>query len=358
MAQELWTSTDLMEVTYSDQAAPPDGFWLRFFPRQYTSEAQEIAFDKIAPRDRRLAPFVAPNVQGRVMRSLGREMTSFAPAYLKPKGVVDPSKVITRRRGEPPAGIGPGNGTGTLSLEQRWDAAVADHLRDQRDMIERRWDHMACEAITKGQVLVEGEDYPTQLVDFKRDASLTSVIGAGVTWDETASDPLADIGVVRKDAFTLGRAPVRTLIFGSDAWSAFSQHESVQKLLDNMRRGSNSDFNTTGLSDGSPVEDMGWIEGSRGNGRLNLLVYSNEYEDEQGNSVPYMDPRDVVGVGGAIGGVMAFGAILDKRSLKAVPMFPKMWEEQDPSVEYVMTQSAPLPVPTNINNSFRIRALA
>jgi hypothetical protein len=36
-------------------------------------------------------------------------------------------------------------------------------------------------------------------------------------------------------------------------------------------------------------------------------------------------------------------------------MFPKMWRENDPSAEFVMTQSAPLMVPLRPNSTFRIR---
>lgn len=352
---ELWETAELMEVATSDQAAPPDGFWGRFFTRRFYSTAQEVYFDQLPDRDRRLAPFVAPNVQGRVMKSRGRTMASFAPAYLKPKHVVDPSKAITRRKGEPLGGLN----AGSLSLDARYDAAVADNLRAEREMIERRWDWMQAQAAIYGYVDVEGEDYPKVRVDFQRHASLTVVLGSGVRWNEVNSVPLADIGAVRTIAFQKGRAPVNNLIFGTDAWNAFAAHATVKALLDNQKRGSESNYNATGLTDGSPYEYMGQISGPSGAGRIDLWVYSNEFEDDTGALVPFLDPRDVVGIGGNLGGVMAFGAIMDKKAgLAAVPLFPKMWDNEDPSVTYTMTQSAPIPVPTNPNNSFRIRALA
>lgn len=351
---ELWETAELLEVSISDEAAPPDGFWGRFFPQRFTSTAQEIFFDQLPARDRRLAPFVAPNVQGRVMKSRGRKMASFKPAYVKPKHVVDPSKAIAKRKGEPLGGLNAGD----LSLDQRYDAAVADNLRDEREMIERRWDWMQAQAVIYGYIDVEGEDYPKVRVDFQRDASLTVVIGAGMTWDDPDSLPLKDIGAVRTIAFQKGRAPVKHLIFGTDAWNAFAAHATVKVLLDNQKRGSESNYNATGLTDGSPYEYMGQISGPDGAGRIDLWTYANEYEDDDGNLHPYLDPRDVIGVGGNLGGVMAFGAIMDKKAgLAALELFPKMWDNDDPSVTYTMTQSAPLPVPTNPNNSFRIRAL-
>lgn len=358
---ELWQTAELMEVQFNDQAAPPDGFWLqRFFPRTFVSTAETIYFDQIAPRDRRLAPFVAPNVQGRVMRSQGRTVASFQPAYLKPKHKVDPSKAIMRRPNEPLGGIN----TGSLSLDARYDAAVADNLRVERELIERRWDWMACMAIRDGAVTVVGEDYPSTTVDFGRHASLTVTLSGGTLWTAAGTSfPLVDIGAARNNAFTRGRAPVNTLIFGVNAWNAFENHATVTPLLDNMRRGSESNFNTTGLTDGSPVEYVGQISGPNGAGRLDLWKYSNDYVtlDDFGNetSIPYIHPGDVIGVGGAIGGVRAFGAIMDKKAnLQPLPIFPKMWEEEDPSATWTMSQSAPLMVPTNPNNTFRIRATA
>lgn len=359
---ELWESSDLMDVTYA-QIERPDNFWMRFFPRVFTSEAQDIYFDQLPILDRRLAPFVAPNVQGRVMRSRGHKMSSFRPAYVKPKHVVDPSRAIARRPGEPLAGRG-GIGGNPLTLDQRFDAIVADNVITERELIERRWDWMACQAIKDGRVTVVGQDYPSVTVDFGRDASLTVLLTGGATWTTAnTSHPLVDLQSVRRAAFTLGRAPIRTLIFGQDAWSAFAAHADTQKLLDEMRRGSNSNFNTTGLSDGAPFEYQGQISGGNDGGRFDLWVYSNDYEetDELTGAltvVPFINTGDVIGVGGAIQGVMAFGAIMDKRAgLKALPIFTKMYEEDDPSVVYTLSQSAPLPVPVNPNNSFRIRVL-
>ena len=63
-----------------------------------------------------------------------------------------------------------------------------------------------------------------------------------------------------------------------------------------------------------------------------------------------------MGVGGAINGISCYGAIMDRRAqLQALSMFPKVWDEEDPSVTYSMTQSAPLMVPLRPNNTFRMK---
>lgn len=353
---ELYQTADLLDIQLDDRAAPPDGFWLRFYPLEHRSEAQMIYFDQLPTRDRRLAPFVSPNVQGRVMRSKGTTLASFAPAYVKPKHVVDPSRAITRRAGEPVGGLN----SGSLTLEQRFDAIVADNMRTERELIERRWDHMAAMAAIYGEVTVEGEDYPSVTVSFNRHSSLTYVLVGAAQWDEqTTGDPMANISAARKNAFARGKAPVKDLIFGLDAWDAFASHPKIVDLLDKMKGGSNSEFNRTGLRSGEPFEYQGEIGGPNGGGRIRMWTYSNQWEDGlDGTPTEYLDPRDVVGIGEGFAGVRAFGAIMDKKAgLRAIPMFPKMWDVEDPSVVYTMTQSAPLMVPLNANNSFRIRTL-
>jgi hypothetical protein len=348
---DLWSTAELMEVTYSPSDLP-DNFWLGFFPRTFTSEAEEIFFDRIPQLDRRLAPFVAPNVQGRIMSSRGTQLASFKPAYLKPKHAVDPSKGLQRRPGEAPAGIGQGNGVGTLTIAERIDAQIAQNLTDERDMIERRWDWMACQAICFGQITISGQDYPSVTVDFQRDGSLTVILSGTTEWDQSGADPLGDLQGLINAAFPLGRGPIRRLVFGSGAWGLFVANTAVRGLLSTLTRGTTTDFNIS-LTDGAPFQNMGYVSLGQG-GIMQLWVYSNWYEDETGEEVQFLDPYDVIGIGNP-NGVQCFGAILDLTSLQAVPMYPSNYTVPEPSRLFTMTQSAPLMVPTNPNSTFRIR---
>ncbi len=347
---QMYDTATLLEVQQRPDNEP-DGFWMRYFPDEVLSSTEEIIWDDLGDRDRRLAPFVAPMAQGRVMRDKGFISKSFRPAYVKPKHVVSPHKAIHRRAGEPLLG--------GMSPMQRFDAAVADNMQTERDLIERRLDWMAAQAIAYGAVTVVGEDYPEQYVDFGRDSSLTDVLTGSARWGESGADPLGDIKGMRHSAFSLGGYPVMDLIFGADAWALFAADADVKALLSTQTRGSTSDFNPPALSTGAPYS----YEGALGNaavgtgGMLRLWTYSNYYETTLGGTrVGYIDTYDVIGVGNPMG-KQAFGAIMDADAgLASLRMFPKMWKNQDPSVVYTMTQSAPLMVPMNPNSTFRIRA--
>lgn len=347
MALELYDTYTLSEVQRLQPIEEP-AFWLQWFPTAVNSTTEDIYFDTVG-LDLRMAPFVAPNVQGRVMRERGYSTNKFRPAYVKPKHVVDPSRAIPRRAGEPFGG--------NLSLEARYNAIVADNLANEATFIRRRWNWMASQAVIYGAVTVSGEDYPTQTVSFGRDASLSVTLAGTAKWDQLATaTPLVDIEDRRTAAFNLGHRPVNNLVFGLTAWKWFIQNADVLELLNNQRRGSTSEFSAANIGRGGPFEDRGVISNGDGGATLRLWTYSDKYEDSTGALVDYLDTDTVVGVGDGLSGVRCFGAIRDKRAgLQALEMFPKSWDEEDPSVTYTMTQSAPLMVPRLPNNSFKIK---
>ena len=355
MTISLYGTTELILV---QQMLPdlPDGFWRNLYDRTVTSDREEIMFERADIDNRKLAPFVAPNVQGRVMVKQGFDARSFRPAYVKPKHIVDPSKAIPRIKGEALLG--------GQSLQQRFDAHVVDNMRLERESIERRWDWMAARATIDGMVTVAGDDYPTQTIDFKRDTSLTITLVGTARWDQgiTTPAPLDDLGAAADAAFNLGYAPITDLVFGLSAWKYFIKSPAVQELLSTLRRGNLSEFSVLPLTRQSNLQSMGFIDGP--GGRFALWRYRNWYSsyDSNGNLtvVEYLDPRDVVGYGQSIIGFQMFGAIMDVDAgfVAEATIFPKMWKEDDPSVVYTMSQSAPLMVPTNPNNTFKIRVMS
>jgi hypothetical protein len=107
---------------------------------------------------------------------------------------------------------------------------------------------------------------------------------------------------------------------------------------------------------------MGFIDGGSSGGRLNLWRYSNWYSETASDGTltvrQFLDPNDVVGYGPAVDGIAAFGAIMDVQAgLAEATIFPKMWEEEDPSAVNTMSQSAPLMVPTNPNNTWKMTVI-
>lgn len=349
MALDIFSTITLGEVI--QQQLPESNYWLdNFFPREVTFDTEEIAFEEL-PTDLRMAPFVSPRVQGRIMKEKGRTSKTFRPAYVKPKHEVNPFKTIARRAGE---AIG-----GSMSREQRWNLAVAENMRQESLMIDRRFDWLAAQAVQMGGVTIVGEDYPEVYVDFQRSATLTRTLVGTARWGEADADPLQDIRDLRTEAFRLSSRTISRLTMGLDAFDLFFEDDKVRELLKDNTVSVNrtSDSTLSAFSGGDqPVEYRGVLQGANGQGRIEVYTYAQQYEDYDGTMVDMMNPLDVVGTGN-VDGIRAFGAIMDKRAgLRALSKFPKMWDEEDPSQTFTMTQSAPLMIPTRTNASFRIRA--
>lgn len=329
----------------------PDGFFRNLFPRVITSDREEIMFERADIDNRKLAPFVAPNVQGRVMRGQGSYAQSFQPAYVKPKHVLDPTKAIARMIGEPLLG--------GRSLAQRFDAHMVNNMRLERESIERRWDWMACKAAVDGIITVVGDDYPARTVDFNRDPDLTVQLLTTARWSQTGTaDPLGDLANVVDTAFTSGNAPINNFVFGATAWRNFIKNAAVRDLLSTLNRGTTSTFSAIPLTQNANYQPMGFIESPAG--RFNMWRYSNWYSDVDALGAltrrEFLDPTVVFGYGPAMDGIAMFGAIMDADANFAAEatIFPKMWKNPDPSVVYTMSQSAPLYVPGNPNNTFKL----
>jgi hypothetical protein len=335
MAGNLYDTTTLLQ-TLNIVRQPAPAFWLNFFPTTLTFDTEDIAFDKVYTDRRKLAPFVVPNIQGRVMSTTGYESKYFRPAYVKPKHVINPSMVLPRRAGE-------ALGTGSLSLQQRKDAVVASLLLDHDSLHQNRQEWLAAKAIIDGKVTIAGEDYPSTLVDFRRNAALTITLSGSARWDQSGAAPMTDLKAARLVANPLSGARITTHIFGGDAWDAFTTKVDLKEQMNRNYGG--LETKVTRLVDGyEGMEFMGTIQGLDGAGRIDAYVNTSKYIDpETGAEDFYLNQKTVVGVSEAVGGVRCFGAIKDfDAELKAMEVFYKTYKVEDPSAEYLLSQSAPL----------------
>jgi len=310
---------------------PFDPFLLHmFFPRVVPFDTSSIDIDVAAP-DMTLAPFVSPMVAGKANKAVGFSTNKFKPAYLKPLDVVDPERVLSRRAGE---AIG-----GALSAGARSNAIIGDLLDEQRKKIMRRLEWMAAQALLTGKVEVSGEDYKTVEVDFQRAAGNTVTLAGNNVWTDIVNAvPLDDLETWND----LAEAPITDYIMDSTSFKNLMKFQAVKDLLD-TRRGSGSTLEM-GPDNAQWVSFKGWL------GSYRIWVYKGYYKDAAGTKVNYIPPNTVVGASVAVEGVRAFGAILDAEAgYQALEMFPKNWVNKNPSVEYVMTQSGPLMIPSRPN---------
>lgn len=337
MAITIYDTQTLMGVQTRLKTLP-NFFLSMFFPEVRTFETKYIDIDQV-DRGKRLAPYVSPNVQGQVMHTEGHATRRYTPAYLKPKHEVNPSQHFTRKAGE-------AYGSGSLSPAQRADAAVTDNMKIEREMIENRLEVMASEAIIHGQVTVSGENHPTETVEFGRDAGNTITLGAGVKWGDAGVSIINDISDWRKIIFDGSGRVADTMVVSTDVWAVMRIDAEVKDLMNKDYAGQVGELMRS-ILEGRGIEYVGRLDES-----TDIYVYSETYLDEAGADVDILPQKSILLGSAGVEGVQCFGAIQDAGSMEALEMFPKMWFNDDPSVIYTMTQSAPLTVPTNPNATF------
>lgn len=305
-----------------------------FFTALQTETSEEIHFD-VENGKRRLAPFVAPIVAGKLVESLGYTAKTFKPAYIKDKRVFDSSRPFRRAMGEK---IG-----GELNPAQRLQMLLATDLADQIGMVTRRMEVMAVEALRTGKVTVSGDQYPTTVVDFGRHADLSVSLVNATRWGESTATPLDDVQTWSMLVTQHSGAQANTLVMDVKAWKLFSASAGVKELLDRFR--GKDQLNPTVTGEGGRY--MGNI------GDLDIWVYAGWYEDpETGALTPYLPDHTVIVTGPDLEGTRAYGAIRDEEAgFQALPYYAKSWVEKDPAVRYLLMQSAPLPVPYRVNAS-------
>jgi len=319
----------------------PSSFLLdTFFPNVQTSDKEEIFFD-VTDSKPRISPFVSPLLPGKVVDRGGYATKSFKPAYVKDKRRFDANIPYKRIAGET---IG-----GSLSPTQRYERALATTLTDQLENLTRREEVMAAEILRTGQVVVSGDGYPSTTVNFGRDASLTKALAGSATWATAAVNPINDLEDWADLIQTKSGMIAKTVIMDPDAWKIFRAKDDVKKFLD-YRRGTNNTLNVDPFIRGenSKVRYVGSI------GDFDIYVYNDIYINDAGVESKLLPSKTVLmAAKDGLEGARCYGAIHDeKANWTAHRYFTKSWVEEDPSVRWLLLQSAPLVVPYRPNASF------
>lgn len=318
----------------------PSSFLLDlYFPQVETYDTEEVAFDVINAA-RRLAPLVSPVVEGQIVQEVGRKVGSIKPAYVKPKTPLAPSGALKRAAGEQ---IG-----GALSAMDRQEARIALTMLDHIQQITRRKEWMAASVLDTGTLTLSGDKFPTQSVDYGRNAALSVNLLTTARWGESGVSPWDDLQAWSLLVLQHGSVGAVDVTMDTLAWGLFKADAKVEKQLDYRhdvaaRLNSRVHNNVGGIYQGSI-------------GGLNFYTYAEFYVDDAGATQKMIPDYTVIMGGPGIEGVQAHGAILDEHAgLMPLEYFPSSWVPNDPPVRQFMTQSAPIIVPGNVNGMLRAR---
>lgn len=319
------------------QEAPTNMFILdTLFGTIETFDTEHVDID-IVKGDERLAPFVSPRVEGKLMSEQGFSTRSYKPGYVKPKYITSAADLVKDRTA--------GENIYAGDAPSRAATRLAKNLADGENQIARREEWMAAQGLLTGTVDVVGEGVNYQ-IDFGMDPNHKVTLSGTDLWsDATNSDPLGDLS----DWSTLiaddGNANANILIGGKDAIQALFKNTSVQKALD-TRRINMGEIKPSSLAPG--VSYYGTLIANGVN--VDVYQYIGNYKDDNGDRQRFIPDNKVVLTSTEADFRRNFGAIADlDAGLMPMMAFPKSWESKDPSARHVLIQSAPLPAPHQID---------
>ena len=320
----------------------PTSFLLdKFFPNIVTSDTEFVSID-VDVGKRRMAPFVSPLVEGKLVEQRRIQTNIFKPAYIKDKRAPDLRKPVRRMIGER---IG-----GDMTGAEREMANLEFEMTDQMDMITRRLEWMAASALLNGSVTVAGEGFPTVVVDFGRDPALTVAKTSTAKWTAANvvagnASPTTDIEAWQRQALKSSGAVVDNLIFTTSSWLGFIADPLLKGAIFYPRLGEAG--NT--VDPGAQIDRGGVFKGKWG--QYNLWVYNEWYVNDTTNvETPMLADGSVLMSGQAMMGTRAFGMIMDPYfTYASLPFAPKTWVTEDPAQRLILMQSSPIVIPSRVN---------
>jgi len=250
----------------------PSQFLLQtFFPNTIEFDTELVSID-VDVGLRRMAPFVSPLVEGKPVEGRKFQTNTFRPAYIKDLRTPDFRKPVMRAIGER---IG-----GALSAEERISQNLAFEMEDQVQMVQRRLEWMAANALTYGSYTVSGDGFETVQLNFNRDAALSvdiSSAGTNSPWTATSSPtPTQWIETWARLVLQKSGVAPTDIVFTTESFDLFLLDSRVQQSVWYQRSGdSRIEFGGTAPIQGAVFKGV-W-------GEYRLWVYNDWFVDQAMN---------------------------------------------------------------------------
>lgn len=327
MPQSIFDTRTMLEAV--EQMHPARRFLQdTFFGRVETFPTKTVDID-IVKGQRKMAPFVHPNLPGSVSTRDGYQSSTYVPPYIQPKRPTTAEQILKRSPGDHPYA--------TRTPLERAGEQLGKDLADLDDEIVRREEWQAASALTTGQIRVIGEGVD-DTIDFLMPSTHKITLSTN-QWGTANADPLGNLRAWKRMISKASGRTANVAVLSGEAHDAFF---NTQKLLEqlNTRRVDMGLIKPEELPDG--VTYLGYLNDPG----VDLYAYDEWYLDNNG------DEKPMIPAGGLILGstntrnAMLYGAIQDveaaESGLVEARRFPKSWVTKEPSVRWLKVQSAPL----------------
>lgn len=322
-------NTRTMMAALEQMKAPRRFFLDTFFNFSNPSFSNERTVDiDIWKGKRHLANFQNDKIAGQKIDSINYTTQPYIPGYLKPKKVIDADILDSR-----PAGGVIYNGAANPARVVAEQAGK--NLAELRNAIIRRMEWMAVTACQLGKYTISGEGIASYDIDFNMASDHLISLTSTAKWSDSANcTPIDDLRDWKKKIAKDSGITPDIVVMGEDAFDYFLDSDQVQAYLDkkNLKMG---EIVEEDLNDGSTYQ--GRIAG------LKIYTYNEWYLDTDGvTELAMMNTNKVVMGSSQAYCSTHYAQIRDLSARVSTDFHPKSWEENDPSVQYLMLQSAPL----------------
>jgi hypothetical protein len=300
---------------------------------------------------RKMAPFVAPLIGGKVMEREGYETRFFRAPRIAPVRNLRIPDLEPRMFGETIyAGNTPADRAAELLAE---DAVYCD------EAITRREEWMCREVLVNGELTITADHGYQMVVNFlesSQGAIDNHHTPANGTWDIATSTPLTDLEDARLATIAASGISPNVALFGTAAKAAFINNPTVQKLLDNRR------FE---LGNVAPViQDDAVVRFATVPG-LECYVYAEYFEDDLGVLFPMLPENLVMMLSTNVQNKIVYGAFTQLEDVKTkrfvtyqTSRIPFVYGDEENGHLFYRLTSCPLPMPNDVLGWRIIDALA
>ena len=336
-----YTSTAVLLAAYKEQKAPNTFLQTRYFPDGTVFTTANVLVE-YKDGNQKIAPFVSPEIAGKVVRRQGYEANVYKPGLIAPKRPLTIDDLTEKGFGEALYG--------ELTPEERAVKITADDLTEMDEMIVRRQEQMCAQVLQENALTMNHYGDDNKLIITKKieyfNGQNDAIYTPSKTWAETDADIIGDLAAIALQLAKRG-LPATDVILGTEAADAFLSNEKILKLLDTK----NLNIGAVDPTEGYPeAVFLGQIN-CKGY-KLNLIQYAATYEAEDGTIKSYIDPKVAIVTAPACG-VTNYGAITQidfgetmpkTHAEKRIPL-----HEINGQIREVALRSAPLVQPKHKN---------
>lgn len=317
-------------MTAAINQIPPQAKFLQemVFKKRIANPSQHIDVDVVVG-GRNVLPFVSDAAAGTVVEKMGRKMLSIRAPRLRPKKPFNAPELLATR------GVG-ANFYGSSGDPSKYrKEKIAMELADLKDNYVNTTIEWMCATALTGSMAVTQDDLAFS-VDYQIPSGhKPDLSGDGaLKWNGMAPDIMGNLETWSDLTINaIGMAP-DIAIMGKNAWAAIRSDSDILELLDNRR------FEGGGLAPEVSKNYKGTLNG------IDLYRYGMTYTDTAGSAQNFIDDDAFILICTNARFSVEFGLIydLDAEASVQAEYFAKTWIEKDPSVQWILAESHPLPV--------------